>query len=255
MAGPQPPTGPAAVRFPCDSCRQGDTLRVRSLSALGLGQFAETGDLSHLVQQDANAVEDTQLFQGGTELQPQQDPYGLAYYQLPAGSATYRLTDTYHNGTVAQRIAKTVSTTWTFQSGRPQAGNLDPSHACIDALLYGDTDPCAWQPLIYLSYQLGLGADDSVPAGRPYSFTITARDGRPDATTRLAGLRLWLSPDGGTHWTRAQVVPGPGGTYRVSTRNPQLAGTTSGTVSIKVEAWDKTGNSVEQTIKDAYALR
>jgi hypothetical protein len=247
--GPQFPTSFAtALNFPCDGCRQGDTLRVRSLSAFGLGQYSGAADPSHHIQDD-NAVEETHLYQGGTELPPQSDLAGLTYYSLPAATGTYRLTDTYHNGSAGQRLAKTVDTTWTFHSGRPTVNAVKAPYACIDTLLFGSTEPCVSQPLLFPSYDLGLAPDDTAPAGQLYDFTVSVA-----GAARVAGLRLWTSADDGVHWRQALVIPGGGNTYEVIVRNPRLADAPLGTVTIKLEAWDTAGNSVQQTIHSAYGI-
>jgi hypothetical protein len=79
-------------------------------------------------------------------------------------------------------------------------------YRCIDELLYGDTTPCGWLPLIHLGYQLGLAPDDSAPARREYTFTVTGRVGAPGSAAKLAGLRAWTSVDGGAG--RQRRLPG-----------------------------------------------
>jgi hypothetical protein len=103
-AGPQLPTGGPALNLPCDACRQGDALRVRSLAAAGVGQYAEFGDASHLAQDDT-ATEQTRLSTGGTVLAPSRDAYGLDYYRLPAGAATHTLTDTGRSALAAVAVS------------------------------------------------------------------------------------------------------------------------------------------------------
>lgn len=77
----------------------------------------------------------------------------------------------------------------------------------------------------------------------------------PTAAVRLAGLRVWASRDGGGTWTPAKVTPGPRDTYQVHVQNPTAEATTSGRISLQVQAWDRAGNSVRQTITDAYVLK
>jgi hypothetical protein len=183
------------------------------------------------------------------------DVFGLNYYPLPGGPATYRFTDTYQNKFAGPHIFSTTATAWTFTSSRPAKGNVAAPYACFDTLESGDTHPCAWQPLIFLNYHLGLGLDDTAPAGRAYHFTVTAQDGEPTGAARLAGLRLWISPDGGTHWSQAEVERADGNAFRVVVRNPERSGTTAGFVSIKTEAWDGNGDTVQQTVYNAYAVK
>jgi hypothetical protein len=253
QAGPQTPAG-AAVFWPCDSCRQGDILRVRSLAPLGVGQYAGRSDPSHTVQEDG-PTEEVHLYSGGSELPPHQDAAGLTYYQLPTGAATYRLTSGYTTGSPQQGFARTVNTTWTFRSAAPATDTVAQPYWCIDELLYGDTTPCGWQPLIHLGYQLGLAPDDSAPAARPFTLTVTAQVGAPGSAAKPAGLRAWTSVDGGAHWVPARAVRADNGGYRVTVWNPRSTEAASGRVSIKVEAWDRDGNTVEQVLDQAYALR
>ncbi len=240
------------IGFVCDGCRQGDRLRVRPTGALGIG-FSDASDSSLEFQE--LGTEETHLFQGGTELQPQSDEFGLPYYTLPAGTGSYRFTDLFTDGFAGPHSATRVATTWTFQSSHPDIDNVSGPYLCLDSVISGDTDPCAWQPLIYLHYRLGLTAQDAAPAGRSHAFTITAQQGDPSTAATLASLQVWISPDGGKHWTKGYVTPKPDRTYQVVVLNPTLAASPTGTVALRAEARDAAGNSVQQTIMDAYVLK
>ncbi|MFL6077871.1 MAG: S8 family peptidase [Mycobacteriales bacterium] len=246
------PAVPAALlpNIPCDACRQGDTLRLRTLSALGLGMFTDAADPSHLYQAESGQ-EDLHLYRGDTEIAAQSDGLGLSYYTLPAGSATYRFTDTFTDGFTGPHTGTAVTSTWTFHSARPTGTSVADPYHCLDTELTGDTDPCAWVPLVTLSYALGLDTADTLPAGHPVTFTITPHVGAPASAARLASLRLWTSTDG-THWQPALVVPQPDHSYRAIVLNPPTPGTA---VSLRVEASDPAGNAVQQTITTAYHLR
>lgn len=253
-AGPALPTGPDNLLtvFPCDACRQGDTLRVRGFTALG-AEYSDASDASHVYNGEPG-TEEGHLYQGGTEVQPQTDAAGLPYYTLPQGAATYRYTDTYTDGYTGGHAASSVATTWTFRSSRPTADGVDLPYVCADSVLFGDTDPCAWQPLIYPHYRFGLAADDTTPAGRPFTFTVSAQDAAPERAAALAGLSAWISSDGGAHWIRARVRRA-GHSFAVTVFNPRVPAGSTGNVSVRVRAWDAAGNSVEQTVTDAYRLR
>lgn len=70
----------------------------------------------------------------------------------------------------------------------------------------------------------------------------------------IAGARLWYSTDDGAHWTPATLKPtGDDGRYRTTVVYPPLSSTT-GAVSLKVQAWDTGGNTIEQTTKRAFDL-
>ncbi|GLH99555.1 S8 family serine peptidase [Phytohabitans aurantiacus] len=242
VPGPQAPEGFTPV-IPCDGCRQGDKLRVRSLAGLALGQYSDLSDNSHSYQ-GAAGVEENHLYGGDTEIAPSYDAAGLPYYTVPEGVRSYRFTSRFQDAFAAAHNATAVTTTWNFRSGRPASGNVKEPNLCLDGALWGDTAACAWLPLIQLQYELGLAPDDTAPTG-PYTFTVTPSGAKP------RDVRVWTSTDAGAHWTPALVLPGSGGSYKVVTWNTR--GT--GTVWLRAQARDAAGNSVEQVIADAYRKR
>ncbi|WP_433519800.1 S8 family peptidase [Nonomuraea sp. CA-143628] len=235
--GPDRPDWAAPAIF-CDTCRQGDRMRLRALTPFGLGQYSDASDPSHTYV-GALGDEQTHLFNGDTEVQPQVDEIGVPYYSVPAGSGTYRLTDVWKDAFPGKHSGTSVESTWTFRSARPTKDNTP--YTCIDTVLFDDKQPCAKLPLIQLRYQLNLPGNDTVAAGHLFTFTVKAEG----AST----LRLWTSADKGAHWSPATVLPGLGGSYKVLTLNP------AGSITIKAEAKGKDGSAVTQTIADAYMAR
>ncbi|MGW4501593.1 S8 family peptidase [Micromonospora sp. NPDC004336] len=242
--------------MPCDSCRAGDVLRFRSLHAVGAGQYVDAGDPAHLGW-EGEQNERARLYRldakgNATEVTPAHDAYQLPYYTLPAEPTTYRATSTYQPNRPGQRYGKQIDTTWTFRSQRPATSTVQQPHTCLEHVLYGKTDPCVWEPMIMPSYRLGLSENNTAPAG-PHRITVGAQSGA-GVTTKLAGVKLWVSPDGGRTWKPAAVKAGPGHTFQATYHNPKVADTTKGTVSLKLQAWDTDGNRVEQVVHDAYGL-
>ncbi|MEU7852622.1 S8 family serine peptidase [Nonomuraea sp. NPDC049141] len=222
----------------CDTCRQGDRMRLRALAPFGLGYYTDASDPSHTYV-GAPGDEQTHLFSGDTEVQPQVDEIGVPYYSVPAGSGTYRLTDVWKDAFAGKHSGTSVESTWTFRSARPVKNNAP--YTCIDSVLFDDKQPCGKLPLIQLRYQLNLPGNDTVAAGRLFTFTVKAEG--------ASALRIWTSADKGAHWSPATVLPGLGGSYKVLTLNP------AGSITIKAEAKDKDGNTVSQTVADAYLAK
>lgn len=247
--GPDMPPGFGVV-FACDGCRQGDRLRLRALGGLGLGPFTGAADASQLYNGEPG-TEESHLYLGATEIAPQTDDVGLPYYRLPARADTYRFTHVFTDAFTGPHTATTVSTTWTFGSETPASSTVAEPFVCVDAALFGDERPCARQPLIQLRYELGLAPDDTAPAGRPFEFVVRASGG----AAAVDDVRVWLSADGGANWSPAMVSPRPDGAFVVRLTNPARSASPTGTVWLRTEAVDGAGNTVRQTIADAYVLR
>ncbi|MFB4273172.1 S8 family serine peptidase [Nonomuraea sp. GTA35] len=248
---PEAGTSPEVYRgesLPCDSCRAGDVLRFRSLDDISFGQYREADIPGHIVQEfPLPDVEETHLYgPDGTEIQPVRDAFGLASYVLPAEAATYRATSTFRTADVGRTHGTRIDTTWTFRSERPSASTVAAPIGCLEHIVSGTSEPCAWQPMLMPTYQLGLSPTNTAPSGS-HEFTVGAQSGVTAAG--LAGARAWISPDDGSTWSEAKVKKSAENTFQVKVHNPK-----SGTITLKLETWDTTGNKVEQIIHDAYTI-
>ena len=64
-------------------------------------------------------------------------------------------------------------------------------------------------------------------------------------------LTVEVSYDGGQTWQQAQVQKQPDGSYRVTATHPKHADE----VSLRVSASDSDGNTVVQTLPEAFSVR
>ncbi|GAA3512906.1 subtilisin family serine protease [Streptosporangium album] len=190
---------------------------------------------------------DVRLYRDGKEI-PRAPVLGsdiFPHFKLPEGAGTYRLT------------AKNAGhdTEWTFRT--PVATEQLPGSVCSLEALYGTADRCKPAPVVFVSYDLGdtLATDNTVPAGRSHTFTVSPyHSPSPTEMPDIAGLKLWASTDDGVTYTPVSVKPNKDGSYTATTRYPAFDAT-KGAVTLKVEAWDKAGNTIKQTTSRAFDLR
>ncbi|WP_170156145.1 S8 family serine peptidase [Umezawaea tangerina] len=172
----------------------------------------------------STAVGTTKLYRDGVQLGATDDA-GYGWFTDPDGAAEYRLT------TEATRtnspLSTGVSAAWTFRSART---------ADITAL-----------PISVIRFTPELDANGTAEAGKRFTVPVSVHGqaGAGGARQRITSAEV--SYDGGTTWQR---VPVPGGCVL---RLAHPAGATS--VSLRAKAGDRAGNSVEQTILNAYLLR
>ena len=173
-------------------------------------------------------------------------------YTLPPDTGRYRLV------MEADATRNPSRTEWDFVSrGTADTRTAADGHLCVpETLPAGTVTGCRVEPLIYLRYSgLGLNPRNEATAPGSQRFEVTAYR-QPSATAQpaIAGLKLWISYDGGGKWTRATVKAERDGRFTVSVAHPPTGHRASDTVTIRTEAWDKDGNRVQQTIRDAYRL-
>jgi subtilisin family serine protease len=248
----------------CLSCRNGDMLNpVHVLDNNGRGSGYQAYDITNGAYGDEQT--DLHLFADGRELPVQTGiawiaPPWFAYYNpyftLPPQAARYRLTERYTADWPMQRFARTVDTAWTFASKRPTGGYTEPEQGanCMGWYITypKPRDACRPTGQLFLGYDLGLGLDNTLRAGRPSWATFSAyHSSLLSPAPRVTGLEVSTSTDGGAHWSKAPVVPLGGGKFRVLLTNPRGAGA----ISLRSKAADAAGNTVEQTIQHAYGLR
>ncbi|WP_338702585.1 S8 family serine peptidase [Streptomyces sp. Q6] len=142
-----------------------------------------------------------------------------------------------------------TDTTYTFRSKAPEAGATAPG--CED--VYGAGHPCAALPVILLSYDLGVDGTNTAPAGR--SFPVRVGTLRPDGHrgAPVTGIRVEASYDDGATWSdRVEPPVRPDGSATAVLTHPRVD---TGHVTLRVTAWDGSGNRTRQTVVRAYALR
>lgn len=90
---------------------------------------------------------------------------------------------------------------------------------------------------------------NGVSAGGQHEIDVTPyyQDGATTAT--ITSVRLWISTDGGTTWQEVHVAAHDGG-YIGHYRSQA----TTGSVSIKAQATDSAGTTVNQTVLNGYSI-
>lgn len=226
----------------CVACRQGDNFypflhQTSTEPRHTLGRFGTPFD-------EFFGLAEVRLYRDGEEITPA-PPFIGAFntYELGAEAAQYRLT----------LEAPDVVAAWDFSSSTVTEEATPPGLQCPETAFADSTTPCQPQPLIFLRYDAGLDLLNTAPAPGAHRLQVTAyrqAAGGPP----LAGLRLWFSTDGGNAWTPVpDLRESHDGTFTGTVYVPPVD-RTSGTVSLRAEAWDVDGNRVEQTILDAYGL-
>lgn len=169
-------------------------------------------------------------------------------YDLPPEPARYTLEVDSPDG---------VHTTWEYVSQRAEEDTAPEHQPCVGELFQfqpPDT-PCAPEPLIFLRYDLDLALDNTAPAAAAHEVTVTAYyQERLTTPPEVTDLQLEVSYDGGQTWAAVPVTSGDGGVFAATLTHPAL-GDTSGTVGLRVSAADSQGNTVRQTVPNAYRLR
>lgn len=239
---------PAVVPLPdqayafCAACRQGDNLWLAPQPVTGDGRVHQLA-----------VPWQVRPFQGDTEIPI--DRTGL-FFPLTGGAERYRLEMVTTDRGVGSAYANDTRTTWNFTSTpRPERNEVLPPYGTPGEFLVGDSSPAAYQPLIFLGYDIPLGLDNTAKANRPLSFTIHASGPRPGSGRDVKGVSVQASYDDGKTWTDAKHVRRIGdGQFQVLLKHPKLSRTT-GAVTLRVKAWDRFGNDVVQTITRAYGLR
>jgi hypothetical protein len=143
------------------------------------------------------------------------------------------------------RLSATSTDVWTWHS-RPQPAATVPA-PWLCSFATGLSRQCAVQPMITLDYQVArLGLDGAACPGRQ-AIAITAGHIQLAPSIPVTRLQVQVSLNGGKTWQQAQVRPaGPDRFGATFTARP------SALVSLRVTAMDAVGNSLTETILNAY---
>ncbi|MGW1868482.1 S8 family peptidase [Streptomyces mauvecolor] len=157
-------------------------------------------------------------------------------FTVPADDAAYELISDNQkigpSGAVWKR-SQEVTTSWKFRSH-------------LDGQAYSQGIP-----LLFPHYDVPEDGLKTVPAadGQKIGLTVTGHAGYTPAA--LVSAKLSYSYDGGTTWTEAKSTQ-QGGSWKATVNH---AGAAAKNVTLKAELTDANGNSVTQTVVNAYAVR
>lgn len=157
-------------------------------------------------------------------------PNGWLSAEVPAASAVYRLTKEASRSAADTSTSTKVSASWTFTSARPA------------------TDRPVSLPLSTVRLSPNLSLSGRAPAGGTLKVPLWLA-GAAAADGQCAALAVRVSFDGGA-WHLLAVATDAKGARSVTVKHPASAKA----VSFRVDLRDKAGNTVRETITNAYLL-
>jgi subtilisin family serine protease len=247
--------GPAVTA--CNAqCRSGDLLVPYS----ALVGADPTAYISNRLSFDDSPVKvDYHLYRDGSEIPFETRLLTYAWLRIPfptfrlgPDSADYRMTMSTPPPWDSLTHPQRVDTAWTFKSAEPTSGHA--YDGCYAGTLSFGAGPCAPLRLLDLRYDASVDLDNTVPAGRSRTLTITGYHPVDNTSpARLDTLSLEVSFDGGEHWSTEPVRRvGPAG---FAARIVPPSDSTGGSVSYRVKAADTEGHTIEQTVLRGYDIR
>ncbi|SCF69561.1 S8 family serine peptidase [Streptomyces sp. Ncost-T10-10d] len=179
-------------------------------------------------------VGNMRLTSGGEVLGESGWPSGV--FTVPAEDAAYELTMTtakFGQPAAVWKRSTSTETTWKFRSKR-------------DENVYSQGIP-----LLFPGYDLETDGLKTLPAkdGQTIGLSVTGHAGYTPG--KLVAAKVSYSYDGGETWTQATTAQ-QGGHWTATVNHAGAAGKP---VTLKTELTDANGNSVIQTVNDAYAVR
>jgi subtilisin family serine protease len=175
---------------------------------------------------DGDAVIDSAnvtVYRNGVKLVSGVDPVYNVPVTVPAGKANYKVTTTISRAKQATVSTKTV-TTWTFSSAKTSSEtNL---------------------PVSVVRFKPALSTSSTAKAKAKLSVPVTVEGAA--AGKKLKSLRVYVSFDGGKKWTKLTVTKG-----KVTVTNPKAGGS----VSLRALVTDRSGNTLSESIINAYRTK
>ncbi|KOG29635.1 hypothetical protein AQJ84_38990 [Streptomyces resistomycificus] len=151
--------------------------------------------------------------------------------EVPAAFAAYRLTVEGSRSTADTSTSTKVAGVWTFTSARPTS------------------DGTTRLPLSTVRLAPKLSLRGTAPAGGTLTVPLKL-SGPAAAAGQVAALTVKVSYDGGRTWKPLTVATDAKGARSVSVKHPA----TAKAASFRVDLKDKGGNTVRETITNAYRL-
>ncbi|MEU8424792.1 S8 family serine peptidase [Micromonospora sp. NPDC048835] len=203
--------------------RSGDSLDLRVPEFVDAGGHVSVAGIS----EESDDVR-VRVSRDGRQIADLSD--GWAPVPTTAGAARYRLDVSTGRSSAEWRYGTRTDTAWEFTSARPAGDKARPLS------------------LLQVDYRVPADLHGTVRGDRSHRVGLTLRQPAGVAAPTGASVRVQVSFDGGVTWRDARTV-GSGTRYTATVPAGR------GTVSLRVHATDRAGNSVDQTVLQAYGLR
>ncbi|MFD5574844.1 S8 family serine peptidase [Streptomyces cadmiisoli] len=208
------------------SVRNGDTFDLRIP-----GFVDSAGHYSFVSEEDGVS---TRLYRDGDLIAEQSIPWGNI--PVTGGKSDYRLqVRTSRPTTPEWQISTSTDTSWRFSSQTTARSTV--------------------LPLIQLDYGVPVDSGNQVKPSSATAVSLKARhqDGLQGPEIDL--MQAWVSYDDGAHWTKVKRLSHKGKGAWEALMDTRAAAKDTGYVSLRVQAQDRAGNQVDQTIVRAYGVR
>ncbi|MFL6076776.1 MAG: S8 family serine peptidase [Mycobacteriales bacterium] len=203
--------------------RDGDILQAR------VPLLVDPAGLSYLQDRYLDADGWTRLSRDGQVVGTVQRQPGRGDFTGVKGEATYRLDAETSRSWPWWELSTDVSGSWTFRSAH--------------------TDGPTVLPLLAVRFSPALDPTNTAPAGRRFTVPVAVQH-TETATAPVTALAVQVSYDDGRTWQPA-TVRGGGDSWTATLDHPAAPGY----VSLRAQARDQDGNTVDETILRAYRLR
>lgn len=166
-------------------------------------------------------------------------------FAVPTGNAHYQLSLAEQRGG-GQQLSTTSRTTWSFTTNPGQGPAVPGNWYCLDG-----TTSCSALPLVFTDYTAKANLLDQLTPG-PNTLALKAWHQPNSVAPDIAGAEVSVSYDGGNTWQPLHVS-GSNGDYQAAFSVPASA--TGQYLSLRVSAWDRAGNRIDQTVTSAYQVQ
>ncbi|MEO3756313.1 hypothetical protein [Streptomyces sp. B6B3] len=170
----------------------------------------------------------TTLYRDGQEYATAEGPIDHVEFEVPAEEAEYRLVTSIARDTTVSTVSTEVVAEYTFASAA------------------GPEDGPVPVPAYAVRFAPELAVDNTSPAGESVEVPVTVQGSPAGADPASLDVTVSTSLDGGATWTETPVRDG-----QITVDNPSAGGS----VSFRAEVADQDGNTLTQTIIDAYRTR
>jgi hypothetical protein len=190
-----------------------------------------------------------QITQNGAVLSAGSAGNGIPAVTLSPEPSQVAFTYDAANTGAAYKLSTSTQTTWTWTSSPDPSATVPSPWYCSQNASGQYLRRCAVQPMMTLDYHVhGLSLSGTAPAG-PQAIGLNVGHIQLASAAKITGASAQVSCDGGNTWQNAVVRAAGRGNFTITFSEKSEC-----LVTMKVTATDSAGDSVTETIDNAYQV-